>query len=64
MEILVATPMRSEEVARALGIDSRAALELLSDLIVAGAVEQQIDGRFAASKAALHARTSFGHNRP
>ncbi len=64
MELLITAPMRSEELARALSIDSRSALELLGDLIITGDVEQQIDGRFTASKAALHARTSFGHNKP
>lgn len=64
LELLVAAPMRSEELARALSLDSRSTLELLGDLIVSGDVEQQIDGRFTASKATLHARTSFGHNKP
>lgn len=60
MDILVAQPSRCEEVARHIAISEREALLLLSQLAVEGLVEQLYDGRFAASKKALHGLTSFG----
>lgn len=63
MDALTASPMRSDEIARMLGLDARGCLEFLSSLIVDGFIEQLVDGRYAPTKEALHARTAFGHNR-
>lgn len=59
---LVASPLRSDEVARLVGLDARGCLEFLSDLMVGGAIEQLVDGRYAPTKETLHALTAFGHN--
>ncbi len=60
IRVLTATPLRADEVARALSLDTRACLELLSALSVQSLVERTVDGRYAASSIALAARTSFG----
>lgn len=62
LDAVVASPLRSDDVAALLGCDIRAALELLGDVTAAGAIEQGIDGRYIATKASLHARTALGHN--
>ena len=63
MAALMASPLRSDELGRLLGLDARGCLEFLSGLIVDGRVEQLVDGRYAPTKEELHARTVFGHNR-
>ena len=60
IRVLTATPLRADEVARALSLDTRACLELLSALSVQSLVERTVDGRYAASSIALAAQTSFG----
>lgn len=62
LDALTASPMRSDEVARLLTLQSRDCLEFLSNLIVSGVIEQLVDGRYAPTKEALHVRTAFGHN--
>ena len=62
LRALVASPLRSDEIARLTGLDTRACLELISDLMVAGRIEQQLDGRYAATKEMLHALTAIGQN--
>ena len=62
MRALMASALTVNEVSTMLGIGAREALELVGSLLVQGLVEQQADGRYAASPAALHAQTSFGHN--
>ena len=62
MRALIASPMRSDAIARMLGLDPRGCLELLSSLMVDGLVEQLVDGRYAPTKSVLHAKTVFGHN--
>ena len=60
LEALVATPLRVDAIARAAHIDTRTCLERLSELTLAGLVERMVDGRYAATAAALVNRTSFG----
>lgn len=62
LDAAISAPLRSDEVASLLGLDIRSALEVLGDMTVAGVVEQALDGRYIATKASLHARTSFSHN--
>lgn len=59
---LVASPLRSDEIARLAGFDARSCLEFLSTMVIEGLIEQLVDGRYAATKETLHARTAFGHN--
>ena len=63
MRALTASPLTIDEVAAAAGCSVRTALEIMSELTVTGLVERQLDGRYAASVAALHAQTSLGQNR-
>lgn len=60
MTALASSPLRAEEISRFIGLGSRECLELLSELVLQGAVERLIDGRYAASTSALVNRTSFG----
>lgn len=60
LEALVATPLRVDAIACAAHIDTRTCLERLSELTLAGLVERMVDGRYAATAAALVNRTSFG----
>ncbi len=62
LRALIASPLRVDELSRACGMDARDCVSLLSALTVQGLVERQLDGRYAASARALHARTSFGQN--
>lgn len=62
LRALVSSPLRSDDIARLLGLDARGCLEFLSCLMVEGRIEQLVDGRYAATKETLHALTSFGHN--
>lgn len=59
---MVAQPLSSDDVCRLVGIDIRACLEYLSSLMVAGLIEQRLDGRYAPTKETLHALSAFGHN--
>ena len=60
---LVASPLRSDEVARLIGLDARGCMEFLGALVIEGRIEQLRDGRYAPTKEELHERTTFGHNR-
>lgn len=62
LEALTATPLALDDIARMLGCDAVHCLTVVGDLVVRGLVELLPDGRYGASKAALHAQTSFGHN--
>lgn len=63
VEALVASPARMEEISAMLQRDVLDTMELVSSLEVDGVIERLSDGRFAASKETLHARTSIGQNR-
>ena len=63
VEALVASPARMEEISAMLQRDVLDTMELVSSLEVDGVIERLPDGRFAASKETLHARTSIGQNR-
>lgn len=63
LDALTASPLRVEEAAAMLGVNAFDAMQLLSDMAVRGLVERLLDGRFAPTKLALHARTRLGHNR-
>ena len=60
LDALAATPLTAEELRCVIGCDARSCLELLSELTVAGRVERLIDGRYAASAAALLERSLHG----
>lgn len=62
LTMLVANPMKPEELARALRVNSLDVLMLLSGMEIQGAVERMVDGRFSPTKSALHALTALGHN--
>lgn len=62
MDILLANPMRADELALALGIDSLACLQLLGELEVLGLVDRLVDGRLTPSSVALHSLTRLGQN--
>lgn len=62
LDALAASPLRMEEVCRMLGIGIQPALQMLSGMAVRGLVERLLDGRYALTKLALHARTPLGHN--
>lgn len=62
LSMLVACPMRAEDVAARMRIDGAACMALLSRLEIAGVVSRMPDGRISPSKSALHALTSLGHN--
>lgn len=59
---LTASPLRIEGIASMLGVGVHDAMMLVSELTVAGAVEQLLDGSFSVTAAALHAQAPFGHN--
>lgn len=63
MDMLVANPLRPEELAAHLRLDAIAFLTMLSSLEVAGMVTRLSDGRVSPSKSALHALSRLGHNR-
>ena len=63
MDMLVANPLRPEELAAHLRLDAIACLTMLSSLEVAGMVTRLSDGRVSPSKSALHALSRLGHNR-
>ena len=62
LSMLVACPMRAEDIAARMRIDGAACMALLSRLEIAGVVSRMPDGRISPSKSALHALTSLGHN--
>ncbi|MDO4436661.1 MAG: DNA-processing protein DprA [Coriobacteriaceae bacterium] len=62
LDMLVANPMRLEDIALALRMGGSECMQLMGELEVAGAVERLVDGRFSPSKTALHALTHLGHN--
>lgn len=62
VDILIANPVRADDLAAALGIDALACLRLIGDLEVRGVVERLVDGRLALSGIALHALTRLGQN--
>lgn len=57
---LVASPMRLDDLACSLGLGAQECLMVLSVMELNGFVEQTMDGRFSASKSALHALTALG----
>ena len=63
LDALVANPMRIDEIAAMLGVDAVSCLNVLSGLQMTGRIERIIDGRFAPTKRALHARGAIMHNR-
>lgn len=62
LTMLIANPMRIEDLALSMKQSSLACLQLLSGMEVAGIVERLIDGRFSPTKSALHALTRLGQN--
>lgn len=60
VDALVANPMRSEDLARALRMDSPACMQLLGSLEMKGFLELLPDGRWSPSKTALLAQTALG----
>lgn len=62
IEMLVASPMRAEDVAGALRIGGMDCSCLLGGLEAEGIVERLLDGRWAPAKRALHAFTPLGDN--
>lgn len=62
LDMLVANPLRAEELAAALHQDGVSCARLLSSMQVAGTVERLWDGRWAPSKQSLHALTPLGDN--
>lgn len=62
LDMIVASPLRVEELAGHLGIDGVSCLTLVSSLEIQGLVVRLPDGRISPSKSALHALTRLGHN--
>ena len=62
VDMLLANPMRVDDLASALGVDPLACLQLIGDLEVHGVVKRLVDGRLALSSIALHALTRLGQN--
>lgn len=62
LEALIASPMRSDDIARLANTDAMGGVQLIGSLFVRGLISQLHDGRYGASEAALHAQTTFGHN--
>ena len=62
VDMLLANPMRVDDLAAALRVDPLACLQLIGDLEVRGVVERLVDGRLALSSIALHALTRLGQN--
>lgn len=63
LAFLIANPLRTEELAAAMHMGSIAVMHLLGGLEASGLVERLPDGRWTASKRALHAFSSLGDNR-
>lgn len=62
LDMLVANPMRPDDIAASMGLDGPACLVLLSGLEVGGMVVRMADGRISPSKSALQLYTRLGHN--
>lgn len=60
VDALVACPMRTEDLARALRMEGLACMQLLGSLEVQGIAELLPDGRWSPSKTALLAHTPLG----
>lgn len=62
VEMLIANPIRAEDLSTALGIDGISCMRRLGALEAAGIVERLWDGRWSPTKRALHALTPLGDN--
>lgn len=62
VDMLMANPMRVEEIAAATGMRDVECLQVLGGMEAVGVVERLIDGRFSPTKTALHACTRIGQN--
>ena len=60
LEAVIANPLRLEELAGMLRIGPVDALHLIGSMVVAGAVEQLADGRYAPTASTLHRRSRIG----
>ncbi|WP_369831484.1 DNA-processing protein DprA [Collinsella sp. OM06-18AC] len=62
MHALIASPLKVDDIAALVSLDTVGVLKLLGSLELEGLIERMMDGRYAPSKFALHAQTPFGHN--
>ena len=62
MDMLIANPMRADEVSMAIGVEPLSCLQLLGELEVLGLVERLVDGRLTPTDVALHSLTRLGQN--
>lgn len=62
MEMIIANPMRPEELSSQLRLSAVECLTMLSSLEVAGLIVRLPDGRISPSTSALHVLTRLGHN--